>query len=131
MATATIPNRPAGTDARSIAQILANFDVITTQLNGNVDGDNLSSATRIALGVDSAGVERRGKSIIATTGTRTNAAYGALSDGPDQVSSIVVPADGQLWIQYEALWSESVSGVGRAAIFIGGVQLQIHYDNSP
>jgi len=44
MATATIPNRPAGTDARSIAAILGDFDAILAQVNGN-----LQSSVNVAV----------------------------------------------------------------------------------
>jgi hypothetical protein len=44
MAHATIPNRPLGSDPRSIADILANFDAITTQLNGNLGWENTGTA---------------------------------------------------------------------------------------
>lgn len=47
MSTITIPNRPAGTDVRSIEQILANFDAITNGVNGNLDTTNLSATAAI------------------------------------------------------------------------------------
>lgn len=45
MAIVTIPNRPAGTDVRSIAAILANFDAITTDYNGNIDATNIKDGS--------------------------------------------------------------------------------------
>jgi hypothetical protein len=87
---------------------------------GKLDGTSVG----VPLGLNLGGVTRRGKSIIATTGTRTNAAYGALSDGPDSVS-VTLPTDGLIFILYQALWQESVQGVARAAIFIGGTQLKV------
>lgn len=43
MTTITIPNRPAGTDDRSIEDILANFDAITTVVNGNLSDANFTN----------------------------------------------------------------------------------------
>jgi len=36
-----IPNRPSGSDTRSIAAILANFDTITNDHNGNIGPENI------------------------------------------------------------------------------------------
>ncbi len=46
MAAITIPNRPLGSDTRVIAQILADFDAILAQANGN-----LESSTNVKVGV--------------------------------------------------------------------------------
>jgi hypothetical protein len=65
----------------------------------------------------------RGQSIITTEEARTNTSYGTLTT-PDEVTGIVVPTDGILCIHYAALWKNSVTGAGGAAIFIGGNQLR-------
>jgi microcystin-dependent protein len=39
----TIPNRPLGTDVRSIEMILADFDAVTSVINGQLDTGNMSS----------------------------------------------------------------------------------------
>lgn len=54
MTTIVIPNRPAGGDARSIASLLANFDAITSVVNGNIDSANIASGgvKRSNLNVD-------------------------------------------------------------------------------
>lgn len=44
MTVITIPNRPAGTDQRSIELILADFDAITDVVNGGLDATNMSAA---------------------------------------------------------------------------------------
>jgi hypothetical protein len=85
--------------------------------------DNIAAAVGVPVPVTAA--KMRGKSVIASTGTRTNAAYGALSDGPDQVSGLVVPADGIVLVSFQAYWSESVDAAARAAIFIGSNQLKV------
>lgn len=69
----------------------------------------------------------RGKTIIATAETRTNLAYGLLTT-PDEVAGIVLPADGLLCVDYQALWRSVVGGGGnvmKAALFIGANQLKI------
>lgn len=71
---------------------------------------------------------RRGKSIIATTESRTNTAYGLLAT-PDRVSNITLAADGLIFIAYQAMWKSAV-GVDpdtssvNAAIFLGANQLK-------
>lgn len=123
MAQVTIPNRPLGSDTRSIAAMLANFDAITAQFNGSTDGDNLAQAVREAAGINKTGSIRRGKSIIATEESRTNVAYGLLTT-PDRVQNVVLPTDGLICVAYHALVKESVSSAARAAIFIGANQLK-------
>ena len=124
MTTFSIPNRPAGSAVRSIAQITANFDSIINQLNGqNLDPANFSeSLVNAPLGLSDSDSIRRGKSIISTTESRTNTAYGTMTT-PDQVANVVVPTDGLLWVGYHATWQESVVGAARAAIFVGPNQL--------
>lgn len=50
MTAVTIPNRPVGTDARAIALILADFDAITTVVNGQLDHNNLAANAGITFG---------------------------------------------------------------------------------
>lgn len=72
-----------------------------------------------------------GKSIIATSETRANTAYGKLAT-PDQVSSVVLPTDGLLAIWFHALWHGGVGSATavRAAIFIGANQLKVPQDGT-
>lgn len=50
MGDVVIPNRPGGSDPRSIAAILANFDAILAQLNGNVEAEaNAKVAAAVTL----------------------------------------------------------------------------------
>jgi hypothetical protein len=105
-------------------QVDARFAPLYTALNGALDATNLAAALKSILGVSDSGVVRRGKSIIATEESRTNAAYGLLTT-PDRVSGVELPTDGLLLIAYSALWKNSVAGAGRAAIFLGANQLKI------
>lgn len=83
---------------------------------------NLSLSTT-AAGHGGAAV-RRGKSVIQASGTRTNVAYGALSNGPDQVANLVLPNEGYIDIMYDALirGNTTATTIG-AAIFLGATQL--------
>lgn len=79
---------------------------------------------------------RRGKSIIAGEGQRTNVAYGALdagvAPGPDQVSGIVLPSDGLIAVVYQAFWRPAVvSTTIKAAVFLGANQLKISSSGEP
>jgi hypothetical protein len=64
-----------------------------------------------------------GKSNIATTESRTNVAYGALAT-PDRVRNLVLPADGLIYVAYEATWQESVNAAARIALFLSANQLK-------
>ena len=86
--------------------------------------EKLSDQVAAVLGVSKAGVVRRGRTAIAAEESRTNAAYGLLAT-PDRVQNVVVPAGALVCVAYSALWKDSVNLAGRAAIFIGGQQLQI------
>lgn len=93
-------------------------------LTGATDVTNLSTTTLQLLGLTNGAQIGRGKSIVATSEVRTNVAYGVLTT-PDKVTGIVLPTDGLIFIAYRALWSESVAGSSRAAIFIGANQLKV------
>lgn len=92
-------------------------------LNGHgVTPDVPRDINALAVATD-AYFDQRGKSIIATTESRTNVAYGTLTT-PDQVSGIVLPTDGLIMVFFQAMWQESVANAARAAIFVGANQLQ-------
>lgn len=83
----------------------------------------LTSAQVAALGLTTDGVVRRGKSIIPTSQSSSNAAYVFLAT-PDRVQNVVLPTDGLIMIAFQALWQESVAGAARAAVVIGSNQLK-------
>lgn len=93
-------------------------------LTNSVVSADLVAAHLDQVGVTGGGVTRSGKSIIATSEARANAAYGTLTT-PDQVAGIVLPTDGLIMVMYRAIWQESVDGAARAAIFVGANQLQV------
>jgi len=82
-----------------------------------------SAGILVPGGISESGVVRRGKSIIATEESRTNAAYGMLPT-QDRVASVVLPTDGLIRVGYQATWKSSNANAARAAIFIGASQLK-------
>lgn len=98
------------------------FTQAQTSIN-NVDAEQFTDALAQYTGVNNGSHVGRGKCIIATSEARTSTSYGTHTT-PDQVTGIVVPSDGLLFIHYSATWQESVSGAARAAIFIGSNQLK-------
>ncbi len=95
---------------------------LQTILTAGVDETNLVVALLQKLGLNSGSQVGRGKSIIATSESRTNVAYGTLTT-PDRVTGIVLPTDGLIAVAYQATWQESVLNAARAAIFIGATQM--------
>lgn len=91
--------------------------------DGTVQSDDLQPGLADRIGVSSTAVARRGRSVIAASGSRTSTAYGALSNGPDVVPGIVLPTDGLIVVGFNAVWQNTASGAGRAAIFLNSAQL--------
>jgi len=108
-------------------KIASGLTTIQTVINGNLDSSNLAASVLTSAGINS-GTKVKGASIIATTETRTNTAFGTLTT-PDQVTGIQLAANGMLAIWYHATWQESSAGHGQAAIFLNAVQLST-YDES-
>lgn len=121
------PNNLVAGNGASMGDIQGPFVDLRTFLNGrSLNEDNLPVSLLQKVGLsDSSGQKGRGASVIATTGTRTNVAFGALSDAADQVSGIVLPTTGLIMVAYQATWQNTVASAGRAAIFIGANQLKV------
>ena len=92
-----------------------------TWANGNVDATNISATLAQAAIVNQAGQVVKGAVNIATSESRTNTAYGLLAT-PDQVTGLVLPANGLIAVWYQATWQESVNSAAAAAIFLNGNQ---------
>lgn len=92
------------------------------------DYETRAEALAIAGGVNSLGVVRRGKSIVATEESITGTTYLAMPT-PNRVSNIVLPADGVLFVLFDALvkttHTDLVSSIGEVALFLNGTQLQM------
>lgn len=125
----TVPTDPftfndGGSQVASGVQVNSRFAPLYAALNGALDVDNLLAAVKDKLGLSDATTVRRGKSIIVASEARTNVAYGLLTT-PDQVSNVVLPQDGLILVTFQAIWNNTISSAGRAAIFLNGVQLAI------
>lgn len=66
----------------------------------------------------------RGAVNISAAQSISSPGYATLST-PDEVTGIVLPANGLIRVWYQATWQESIPGDARAAIFIGSSQLQV------
>jgi hypothetical protein len=106
-------------------QVDARFKALYDALNGTNPGAldlvTLSTALKQALSV---GPSARAKSVIASSESRSGSSYG-LMPTPDRVQNVVLPTDGLIFVAYQATWSETNLGAGKAAIFIGPTQLHI------
>lgn len=112
------PNSTEDPDVRN------NFNLIQTEVNGNLEETNFKTSVKEKLGLTD-GVVRRGSTVISTTESRSNTAYGLMTT-PDRVSGITIPAGGGvIGLLYQAYWNESVDGAARAAIFLGSNQLKL------
>lgn len=132
MTTLVLPVTLVAGANENVNDLNSNLNAITAWANGSIDNTNLANAgvtpdklsTTLAqyLGITNAANTGRGKSIIATTESRTNVAYGTLTT-PDQVTGIVLPTDGLITVAYQATWQESVNAAASAALFVGANQL--------
>lgn len=110
------------TEDPKILAVLTELQNLLNFTATGLDGFNFGTTLAQVTGVTGGNVTRRGKSIIATTETRSNAAYGLMTT-PDRVQSINLPTDGLIYVAYQAMWQEAVSNQARAAIFIGANQV--------
>lgn len=106
------------------AQLNTNSVTTAKITDANVTAAKLDNTLAAYTGVNNGSLVARGKTIIATTESRTNTAYGTLTT-PDQVASIVMPTDGLIYVVYQATWQASVAGAAKAAIFVGANQLKV------
>lgn len=104
-------------------QVMANLNTLLGLVNGNLDDVNLSAALAAVLGVTQGSTKRRGKTITATAESTGSTSYTTLTT-PDEVTNIVLPTDGLLFVAFQALWRETVDGAARAALFLGSNQLK-------
>lgn len=123
----TVPSDPYNFTNGATAdgdQVDARFAPLYAALNGALDVDNVLDAVLEKMSLNDGATIRRGKSIIVTSESRTNTAYGTLTT-PDQVANVVVPANALLAVYYHATWEQSASTAARAAIFLGSNQVKL------
>lgn len=131
MTTLVYPTTLVAGANENVNDLNSNLNAITAVVNGAIDSSNIANAgvsannlsTALAqfLGITNVANTGRGASIIATTESRTNVAFGTLTT-PDQVTGIVLPANGLICVLYQATWQESVSAAASAGIFVGATQ---------
>jgi len=132
----TLASRPA---AGRAGRLYLATDDTTSTAHGTLYFDDgtawdqvqIGPATSLALSLNaflglSDSSTRRGKSIIGTQESTTSGSFTLLTTN-DKVASIVLPADGLIFVAYQAMWEESVTGSAQAAIFLGANQLQAGY----
>jgi hypothetical protein len=90
------------------------LDIIIKNVAGTYSLVTTRERRRFATGLE--------RSIIATSESRTNTAFGTLSN-PDEVE-VTMPENGLIAVAYHATWGESVESAARAAIFLGANQLK-------
>lgn len=62
-------------------------------------------------------------SITTAPEVRTNSVYGLMAT-PDRISGLHLPPNGKFVIGFSGTWQNSVASAGRAAIFLGAVQMK-------
>jgi hypothetical protein len=113
-------------------RLLSASDDGSTTVKIGAEMDHLSGVVDFPNGLTQGGVslasqfDSRAKLFVAGEETRdsgvSGTGYGTLAT-PDQIAGIVVPANALLYINFTALWKESVANAARASIFIGANQL--------
>lgn len=105
------------------------LDAIKTWANNKgIDTDVVASSLLEDAGISESGIVRRGVTVIATEESTASTSYTKLTT-PDQVSSIVLPSNGLLFVGYQALWKNTVSSNSRAGIFLGANQVKYNSNN--
>lgn len=133
MPTVTLPNTIAVGTPRDVTKVQANFIALRDAINGTLDGDNFSTATRQALSLTDSSNVRRGHSLIATSESVAGLSYAALTT-PDRVSSIVVPTNGVLHVSYWAVMTKTAGGsaeTGAFGLFLNGTQVKSRFGSAP
>lgn len=116
---ATLSNL-SGVGALPGSSLLLGYVLVPAAATNLTSADILNAATTISLQVG----ESMGHTNIATTETRTSTAYGTMPT-PDQVTGIVLPANGLIAVWYQATVTPPASPpAGVVAIFVGANQLK-------
>lgn len=133
MTTLAYTNTLTAGQPENVSQVQQNFVDARTVLNGGIDGANLSTAAKDAIGLSDATTVRRGKSIIATTENIAGAGYATLTT-PDRVASLVVPANAVVWVSYWCEFLKTAGGAGEsgsAGLFFGANQVKSRFGVLP
>lgn len=128
MTFVTLPNINKQGKANEWSHVEGNDVALQTVLNGQIDNTNIAAGANIArskLEGGAQGIAGQGytPSVIATEQTRENVAFGTLPT-VDEITGVVVPANGKLLINYRAHFKSSVANAGVVALFIGANQVK-------
>lgn len=129
----SVPNRPLGTDPRSISALLTNFDYITAAIDGTLDGDNLTLATRRKLGLSDSTTARSGSSIIATQEAIAGGLYTTLTT-PDRVSNIELSTPGIIFISVQVTITKTAGANDDTAgvlVYMDGFHVRSIFGTTP
>lgn len=118
------------TDAAVTASKLGSGAALTNLGNGSIAAPNLTNVLAQSAGVNESGQVVKGAVNIPTSETRSSSTYGTLTT-PDQVSNIVLPANGLIAVWYQADWLQSGSNIAKAAIFLNSNQLRTTDGGNP
>jgi len=121
MGKVTLP-RTNQTGTNEWTDVEANDVRIIEEINGNLDSENLKAAAGITaaqLASTAKPVTWYTPTVIATEQTlAAPVAYSKMTT-PDEITGIVVPANGLMAITFSAQVKSSVAAAARAALFIG------------
>lgn len=129
MTTLAYTNTLVAGTPENVASVQQNFVDARTVLNGNIDGDNMTAATKNAIALNDSTVIRRGKSIIATSEAIAGVGYAVLTT-PDRISSLVVPANAVVWVSYWCAVNKSAGGTAdtfAAGLFFGANEVRSRF----
>lgn len=133
MAQVVIPNRPLGTDIRSIEAILANFDAVTAQTNGNLDSTNIANSLAQSARVNTTTQAVKGVSYLSAADVLIVNGY-SVATHPDRVTGITLAASGLLRITARfdlAKGADPATNNGIwFALFVGGTEVASPFGNT-
>lgn len=116
------PNIPSKGDALGTSDKKTRESLVTLR-------DSLNAVLNSENKVPSLGTWYTPK-VIATEESRTNTAFGTLTT-PDELTNVVLPANGLICIGYIALIKSSVSAAGRVTFFLNSTQVQVAGSTTP
>ena len=117
-------------DSTEDPKVASDLTTIQTVINGNLDATNLSATLAQSATVNQAAQTVKGAVNIAGSQSTTSTAYTTLAT-PDQVTGIVLPANGLLVVGYKALMSVAGTDIGFVGLFLNGVQVTTGGSGAP
>lgn len=125
-----LPTPGSTLNATADPELVNAFNNVLTWANGNIDAVNLTAAAAQSAAMNQSGQTVKGAVNIATSQNTSSTTFTTLAT-PDQVTGIVLPANGLISVWYQATWQESVSTAARAAVFLGSNEVLGASANAP